>query len=85
LTVTIFCCALGALLTWMGWRHWRYRKQETISVLEAGILKVTGQDPLPRTRVDHILTHVQAILGLLLGPFFLLISIAGILVELGAL
>ena len=78
-----FYVALGALLTWVGWRHWRYRNQETVSVLEATILKKTGEEPLPRTRVDGILTYLQAILGFLLGPFFFLIGVVIILSELG--
>jgi hypothetical protein len=85
LRVTVFSLAIGAVLTWIGWRHWRYRKEETISLLEAGILKATGIEPLPRTRTDRALTYVHAILGLLLGSFFLLIGVVGILAELDVL
>ena len=68
--------AIGAPLTWTGWRHWRLRDQETISVLEAAILRTTGQDTLPRTRFDRVFGRVQAVLGLVLGPFFLLAGLA---------
>jgi len=77
-----FFVVLGLFLTWTGWRHWRYRHEETISLLEAGILKATGEEPEPRTPLDRKLSIVQAVLGFVLGPFFLLIGIAGIMVEL---
>jgi len=77
--------AIGLLLTWVGWRHWRYRKEETVSILEATILKATGEEPLPRTGVDRFLTRLQAVFGFVLGPFFFLIGTAVIFVELGIL
>jgi hypothetical protein len=76
---------IGATLTHVGWRHWRYRKQQTISVLEAGLLKAANAEPLPRTKIDRFLTYLQAILGCILGPFFLLCGIAVIAGELGYL
>ena len=78
----LFLVALGAFLTWMGWRHWRYRNEDTISVLEAGILKATGEEPLPRTRTDRVLSIVQGAFGFILGPFFMFCGAAIILVEL---
>jgi len=80
-----FFLSLGALLTWIGSRHWRYRNQATTSVLEAIILKTTGDEPLPRTRVDRFLTHVQAIFGLVLGPFFFLCGVVIFMSELGVI
>jgi TRAP-type C4-dicarboxylate transport system permease small subunit len=73
---------IGALLSWVGWRHWRYRKEETVSALEVGILKVTGQEPLPRTRLDRFLTYLQATFGFVLGPFFFVLGIIVILAKL---
>jgi hypothetical protein len=84
-TGAIFCFALGAMITWMGWRHWRYRNEETISVLEAAIMKTTGVEPSPRSRLDHFLTYIQAFLGFVLGPSFMLIGAAGILTKAGVL
>jgi hypothetical protein len=78
----LFIVALGAFLTWMGWRHWRYRNEDTITLLEAGILKAAGEEPLPRTPTDRVLSIVQAALGFVLGPFFMLVGVAIILVEL---
>lgn len=80
-----FFLALGSLLIFGGVRHWRYRKQETISLLEAGILKATGVEPLPRTKVDRVLTHFHAIFSFILGPFFFLCGVAAIAGELGLL
>ena len=74
---------IGSLLTWVGWRHWRYRKEETISVLEATIFKATGSEPLPRTNFDRLLTYAQAALGFVLGPFFFLLGFIVLAVELG--
>ncbi len=72
----LFYLVLGIFLIWIGWRHWRFRRQETISVLEAAILRATGEEPLPRTKFDRILEYVQAGLGFVLGPFFLLCGLA---------
>jgi hypothetical protein len=74
--------SLGTFLVWTGWRHWRYRDQDTITVLEAGILKATGVEPLPRARADRILSRIQAVLGVVLGSFFFLIGLVGIFAEL---
>ncbi|MCY7398449.1 MAG: hypothetical protein LH466_06390 [Sphingomonas bacterium] len=78
-----FYMSLGALLSWIGWRHWRYRNEESISLLESTILTQTGDEPLPRTGVDRFLTYVQAIFGFVLGPFFFLIGLVIVLSELG--
>jgi TRAP-type C4-dicarboxylate transport system permease small subunit len=85
LIAAVFFFSFGTLLSWLGWRHWRYRKEETISLIEAAILKTTGAEPLPRTRLDRFLTYLQAILGFVFGAFFLLIGILAVLNELGAL
>ena len=85
MTAGIIALLIGAMLTYLGWRHWRFRKHNTISILEAGILKAAGADPLPLTKVDRILTYAQAILGFILGPFFLLCGIVVMAGELGYL
>jgi hypothetical protein len=72
----VFFLGLGALLTWLGWRHWRFRGQDTITVLEAAILHATGEEPLPRTKFDRVLGLLQAAFGLLLGPFFFACGLA---------
>ena len=77
--------AIGILVTWFGWRHWRYRKEETVNLLEAAMLRTTGLDPLPRTRLDRFLTYVQAVLGFVLGPILFMLGVAVISGELGLL
>ena len=61
---------MGALLLWIGWRHWRLRYRETVSIIEAAILRAGGEEPLPLTRFDRVFGRVRAVLGLVLGLFF---------------
>ena len=74
---------IGVMLTWVGWRHWRFRKEETVSALETSILHVTGESPRVRTHLDRLLTYIQAFFGFVLGPFFFLIGLVVTLGELG--
>ena len=74
--------AMGVVALLVGWNHWRYRKQETINLLEAAILRPTGEAPLPLRKLDWFLKYLQAILGLILGPLFILTGAAIILDEL---
>lgn len=76
-----FILGLGCLLTFNGWQHWRLRKQETISLLEAAILRTTGVEPSPRTRIDRLFTWVHAGLSLIMGPVFIVVGIYGLLSE----
>ncbi|SKB41195.1 hypothetical protein [Sphingopyxis flava] len=73
---------IGAVALSVGWNHWRYRKQETISMLEVAILRSTGEESMPLTKLDWFLKNLQAILGFILGPFFILAGMAIILDEL---
>ncbi len=73
---------IGAVVLSVGWNHWRYRKQETVNMLEAAILRSTGEESLPLTKLDWFLKNLQAILGFSLGPFFILVGVAVILGEL---
>ena len=78
----IIALAMGFLLLWVGWNHWRYRRQETINILEGAILDVTGEKPLPLTKLDWFLKYLQAILGFLFGSFFTFLGVVVILEEL---
>jgi hypothetical protein len=73
---------IGLVALSVGWNHCRYRKQETINVVEAAILRSTGEEPLSLTKLDWFLKNLQAILGFILGPFFILVGVAVILDEL---
>ncbi|HEU4819705.1 MAG TPA: hypothetical protein VFS87_00920 [Qipengyuania sp.] len=77
--------ALGLFFCWLAWRFWRYRDQETISVLEAAILKVTGAEPLPRTKVDRWLGYFQMIMASLFGVLLVGFSIYGLFEEAGVI
>ena len=70
--------AIGGMLTWVGWRHWRYRNEETISALEASF--IGDEEPLPRTALDKFLTIAQAVAGLTLGPVFVIGGLAALFV-----
>lgn len=81
-TTGLLALAMGLLLFWAGWNHWRYRRQETIGVLERMILNAAGEEPQPLTRLDWFLKYLQAILGFVLGSFFTFIGVVVILNEL---
>lgn len=73
---------IGVVVLSVSWNHWRYRKQETVNALEAAILWSTGEEPLPLTKLDWVLKYLQAILGFILGAFFVLVGLVVILGEL---
>ena len=76
---------IGCLLTWAGWRSWRYRNQHAISAIEATMLKATGEEPLPRTAFDRFLAVAVAVLGFVLGPLYFALGVILVLGELGLL
>ena len=78
----LIALAMGLLLLWAGWNHWRYRRLETINILEGAILHVGGEEPLPLTKLDWFLKYLQAILGFIFGSFFTLLGVIVILNEL---
>lgn len=82
MTTGLVALVMGLVLLSVGWSHWRYRKQETVGLLEAAILDAAGEEPLPLTRLDWILKHLQAFFGFVLGSFFALLGGAIILNEL---
>ncbi len=74
--------AVGCLLFWIGFRHWKYRRVETIGALEAAILKATHEEPRPLSKIDWFLKYFQAMMGFLLGPIFASLGAIIILNEL---
>ena len=82
MTTGLIALAMGLLLLSVGWNHWRYRKQETVGLLEAAVLDAMGEEPLPLTRLDWFLKHLQAFLGFVLGSFFAVLGGVIILHEL---
>lgn len=78
----LLALAMGLLLFWAGWNHWRYRRHETTGMLERMILNVSGEEPQPLTRLEWFLKYLQAILGFVLGSFFTLIGAVAVINEL---
>lgn len=76
-------CALGLLFSWLAFLGWRHRQQESISLLEAGILMATGEEPLPLTRFDRWLQKFQLVMMGLLGPTLVGLGVVVRLDELG--
>ena len=81
----LFVLGFGLLLTFSGWQHWWLRKQETVSLLGAAILRTTGVEPAPRTNTDRALTWVHLGLSLIMGPLFVVVGLYGLLSEAGLL
>lgn len=77
----LIALAIGLLLLWVGWNHWRYRRQETINILESAIITVTGDEPSPLTKLDWFLKYLQSFLGFILGFFFTFLGVVIILDE----
>lgn len=75
----------GLLFCWLALLGWRHRNEENISLLETGILKATGEEPLPLTRLDWRLQRFQLVMMTIFGPLLALLGGYGLLSETGAL
>jgi len=75
----------GLLFCWMALLGWRHRDEENISLIEAGILKVTGEQPLPLTWLDWRLRRFQLVMMTIFGPLMAFLGGYGLLSEIGAL
>jgi hypothetical protein len=76
---------VGTLFSWLAIVGWRHRNEESISLLEAGILKTTVAEPLPLTRFDRWLQRFQLIMMTLFGPPMVFLGGYGLLSEVGIL
>ena len=76
---------IGFFFCWAALKGWRHRHEESISLLEAGILKATGAEPLPLTRLDRWLQKFQLVMMTLFGPPMVFVGGYGLLSEIGAL
>jgi len=74
---------IGAVLLLVGRNNWRHRDTEAVPVLEDHILRLSGEEPLPRTRFDRVSRRIQAGLGLVLGLFFLFVGLLILAGEVG--
>ncbi len=75
----------GVFFCWAAISGWRYRHEESISLLEAGILKATGEEPLPLNRFDRFLQKFQLVMMSLFGPPMVFLGGYGLLSEIGAI
>ncbi len=75
--------AAGLFFCWLAWRLWTYRDGGSISLLEAAILKATGEAPLPRTRFDRWLHDFQMVMSAIFGILLTAVSVYGLLEEAG--
>jgi len=73
---------VGVFFCWLAFLGWRYRNEDRIGLLEAGILKAAGEEPLPHTRFDRWLQRFQIVMMTLFGPIFLFLGVIGLLNEL---
>ena len=80
---SLFFIVFGGFLTLIAILNWRHRREEKINLLEAAILKVTGEEPLPLTRLDRILQTFHIILASIFGPVLLFLGIAMMADQLG--
>jgi hypothetical protein len=76
---------IGVLLSCLAVLGWRHRRQASISLLEAAILKATGEEPLPLTRWDRWLQRFQLAMMSLFGPALVMLGVLGLFDELGVL
>jgi hypothetical protein len=80
----LFFVAFGGFMTFIAILNWRHRHEEKINLLEAAILKVTGEEPLPLTRLDRILQTFHIIMASIFGPLLLAVGIALMVDQLGS-
>ena len=76
---------VGLLFCWLAFAGWRNRHGESISLLEAVILKVGDDEPLPLTKFDRWLQKSQLIMISTFGPPMVFLGGYGLLSEIGAL
>ena len=75
----------GVFFCWAAVVGWRHRHEDKISLLEAGILKASGEEPLPLTRFDRLLQNFQLIVMTIFGPPMVFLGGYGLLTEIGVL
>lgn len=75
--------AVGLFFCWLALRLWKYRDGDSISILEAAILKATGAEPLPRTKIDGWLLYFQMVMSALFGILLVAVSVYGLFEEAG--
>jgi membrane protein required for beta-lactamase induction len=77
--------AFGSVLIRISWMLWKTRESGSISILEASLLKLTGAEPLPLTKVDRWLHFFQMLMYGVLGVLISGVAVYGLLEEFGIL
>ncbi|NCN85519.1 MAG: hypothetical protein GW808_07180 [Sphingomonadales bacterium] len=65
----------GFLFVWFGFTGWIHRREERISLVEAALLKMSDEAPLPHNRWDRAMAYVQPILCLIFGPIMIFLGL----------
>ena len=76
---------IGLLFCWLAALGWKHRNEEKISLIEAGILKAAGAEPLPLTKFDRWFQKFQLVMMTIFGPLLVFIGGSGLLIEMGLL
>ena len=71
----ILLLAVGVVLTLLGARAWRLRRTESVSLIEASILKLGNAEPLPRNKWDRVMAYVQPVLLMIFGPIMVFLAL----------
>ncbi len=64
----------GFLFVWLGLTGWKHRREERINLVEAALLKMSDEAPLPRNSWDRAMAYVQPILCLIFGPIMIFLG-----------
>lgn len=83
--LALILLVVGLLFSWAAIVGWRHRREDSISLLEAAVLKTTGAEPLPLTKFDRWLQKFQLVMMTFFGPPLVFIGVYGLWSELGAL
>ena len=75
--------AAGLFFCWLAVRLWKHRDSGAISLLEAAILRATGEDSLPHTKFDRWFHDFQMVMSALFGTLLVGFSIYGLFEEAG--
>ncbi len=75
----------GVLFITLGISNWKSRREERVSIIEAAILKPTGEGPLPFNAWDRAMAYAQPVLMLIFGPAMTVAGGSILLSEVGVI
>tara|TARA_R110001606_G_scaffold4233_1_gene19794 strand:- start:7285 stop:7542 length:258 start_codon:yes stop_codon:yes gene_type:complete len=65
----------GLLFVCLGSTGWKHRREERINLVEAALLKMSSETPLPHNRWDRAMAYVQPVLCLIFGPIMIFLGL----------